>query len=99
VHRSVKEFKAMLAQLGLPLTSTLEGSLDDLTDAAVEKGGLCELMGLSQKLGGMYEKQNEVFHQMTDQLLAGETGGNNYDKEESERKLAELKRQLEATQV
>lgn len=89
----------MLAQLGLPLTSTLASSLDSLTDAVVDKGGLCELMGLSQRLGGMYEKQNEVFHQMTDQLLSGETGGNNNDREESETKLAELTRQLEETRV
>ena len=57
------------------------------------------MMGLVQKLGGLYEKQKEVIHQMTDQIIAGETGGNNHEKEESERKLAELTSQLETTQV
>ncbi|GJJ78818.1 hypothetical protein EMPS_11177 [Entomortierella parvispora] len=99
VRQTVKAFKKMLNQLGLPLTSTLESSLNSLTDAIVEEGGLCEMIGLAQKLGGMYEKQTEVFHQMTDQLLAGETGGSNHDKEESESKIAELTQQLQETKA
>ncbi|KAG0050871.1 hypothetical protein BGZ83_004345 [Gryganskiella cystojenkinii] len=110
VHQTIKDLKAMLGRLGfMPLTTTLEGSLDGLTDDVVEQGGLCEMMEFVQKLGGMYEKQKEVIHQMTDQIIANQfaTGDNNndddeinnHDKEESDRRIAELNRQLETTQA
>ncbi|KAG0019601.1 hypothetical protein BGZ80_005564 [Entomortierella chlamydospora] len=74
VQKKIKELKAMLGRLGLlPLSSTLESSLDVLDVATVEKGGICETVDLLQKLGGMYEKQKEVIHQMTDQIIASET--------------------------
>ncbi|KAF9172903.1 hypothetical protein BGX20_004598 [Mortierella sp. AD010] len=74
VQKKIKELKAILGRLGLlPLSSTLESSLDALDVATVEKGGICETVDLLQKLGGMYEKQKEVIHQMTDQIIASET--------------------------
>ncbi|KAG9327446.1 hypothetical protein KVV02_000395 [Mortierella alpina] len=70
VSKNVQELKRVLRTLRLPLTETLETSLDVLDAAAVKKGGLCEMMGLMLQLGGMYEKKEEVLHQMTDQIIA-----------------------------
>ncbi|KAI8599547.1 hypothetical protein EDD21DRAFT_157084 [Dissophora ornata] len=74
VQKNIKELKAMLGRLGLlPLSATLESSMDGLDAATLEKGGLCETLTLLQKLGGMCEKQKEVIDQMTDQIIANET--------------------------
>ncbi|KAF9963484.1 hypothetical protein BGZ70_007385 [Mortierella alpina] len=70
VSNSVKELKRVLRTLRLPLTDTLEASLDVLDAATITKGGLCEMMHLLLQLGGMYEKKEEVLHQMTDQIIA-----------------------------
>ncbi|KAG0082643.1 hypothetical protein BGZ92_011534, partial [Podila epicladia] len=98
VQQSVQELRIMLGRLGLlPLSGTLDTSLDNLTASDVEKGGLCEMMGLLTRLGGMYEKQKEVIHQMTDQIIAGETGlGSSLD---MERKLEENTRKLATAQT
>ncbi|KAG0035950.1 hypothetical protein BGZ82_004901 [Podila clonocystis] len=98
VQQSVKDLRIMLGRLGLlPLSVTLDASLDSLTASDVEKGGLCEMMGLLTRLGGMYEKQKEVIHQMTDQLIAGETGqGSN---REMEKKLQGSTLKLETAQT
>ncbi|KAF8919380.1 hypothetical protein BGZ52_012428, partial [Haplosporangium bisporale] len=98
VWQSVKDLRMMLGRLGLlPLSGTLDASLDSLTASDVEKGGLCEMMGLLTRLGGMHEKQKEVIHQMTDQIIAGETDrGSNL---EMEMKLQENTRKLETTQA
>lgn len=98
VQQSVKDLRIMLGQLGLlPLSRTLDSSLDSLKASDVEKGGLCEMMGLLTRLGGMYEKQKEVIHHMTDQIIAGETGrGSNL---EMEKKMQEDTRKLETVQV
>ncbi|KAF9117052.1 hypothetical protein BGX27_005602 [Mortierella sp. AM989] len=73
VQKTIKELKTLLGRLGLlPLSHTLESSLDELDVAAIEKGGLCEAVNLLQRLGGMCEKQKEVIHQMTDQIIANE---------------------------
>ncbi|KAF9950702.1 hypothetical protein BGZ72_007673 [Mortierella alpina] len=68
--RSVQELKRLLKTLRLPLSETLEASLDMLDASTIKKGGLCEMMGLLLQLGGMYEKREEVLHQMTDQIIA-----------------------------
>ncbi|KAF9923214.1 hypothetical protein FBU30_006732 [Linnemannia zychae] len=74
VQKSVKEMKALLRKLGLmPLSATLEAALEGLDAGIVQKGGLCEMMGLVQKLGAMCEKQKEVIHQMTDQIIEGDS--------------------------
>ncbi|KAG0271042.1 hypothetical protein BGZ95_001216 [Linnemannia exigua] len=90
--------KALLRRLGLmPLTTTLDTSLEDLDAVAVKKGGLCEMMGLVQKLGAMCEKQKEVIHQMTDQIIAGETQTQPPQvvaDPEAEEKIKELSKQL-----
>ncbi|CAO3568181.1 unnamed protein product [Mortierella alpina] len=70
VLNNVKELKRVLRTLRLPLTGTLEASLDVMDAATVAKGGLCEMMDLLLQLGGMYEKKEEVLHQMTDQIIA-----------------------------
>ncbi|KAG0379915.1 hypothetical protein BGX24_011079 [Mortierella sp. AD032] len=97
-HRSIKEMKVLLRRLGLmPLTTTLDTSLGDLDATAVKKGGLCEMMGLVQKLGAMCEKQKEVIHQMTDQIIAGETQSQPPQvvaDPEAEEKVKELSKQL-----
>ncbi|KAK3845140.1 MAG: hypothetical protein J3R72DRAFT_50829 [Linnemannia gamsii] len=98
VQRSIKEMKALLRRLGLmPLTTTLDTSLGDLDATAVKKGGLCEMVGLVQKLGAMCEKQKEVIHQMTDQIIAGETQSQPpqvVTDPEAEEKAKELSKQL-----
>lgn len=98
VQNLVRDLRIMLGRLGLlPLSGTLDASLDHLTASDVEKGGLCEMIGLLTRLGSMYEKQKEVIHQMTDQIIAGETGqGSSL---EMERKLQENVRKLETAQV
>ncbi|KAG0355832.1 hypothetical protein BG005_005238 [Podila minutissima] len=98
VQNLVRDLRIMLGRLGLlPLSGTLDASLDHLTASDVEKGGLCEMIGLLTRLGSMYEKQKEVIHQMTDQIIAGETGqGSSL---EMERKLQENVRKLETAQT
>ncbi|KAF9298919.1 hypothetical protein BGZ88_003425 [Linnemannia elongata] len=95
-QKSVKELKALLRKLGLmPLSTTLDTALEGLDDATVKKGGLCEMMGLVQKLGAMCEKQKEVIHQMTDQIIAGETRSQQpVVDSEAEEKLRKVHRQL-----
>ncbi|KAG0218573.1 hypothetical protein BGX33_006711 [Mortierella sp. NVP41] len=74
VQKSVKEMKAMLRRLGLmPLSNTLDAALGELDAVTVGKGGLCEMMGLVQKLGAMCERQKEVIDQMTDQIISAES--------------------------
>jgi len=71
---TVNEFKDMLGRSGLlPLTLTLEASLDQLDSATMTKGGLCELLALSLRLAGKCESQKEIIDQVTEQLVAGET--------------------------
>ncbi|KAG0345368.1 hypothetical protein BG004_003759 [Podila humilis] len=73
VQQSVRDLKVMLGRLGLlPLSPILDISLERLTATDVAQGGLCEMMGLLTRLGVMYEKQKEVIHQMTDQILSAE---------------------------
>ncbi|KAF9425155.1 hypothetical protein BGZ94_007795 [Podila epigama] len=95
IQKSVKEFRTMLRSLGLlPLSSTLDSALENLTASEVEKGGLVEMMGLLTRLGNMYEKQQEVMHQMTDQIIGGETTRG--PSRESEEKLETLVKDLDA---
>lgn len=93
----------MLRKLGLlPLSTTLDTALENLDGATVKKGGLCEMMGLVQKLGVMCEKQKEVIHQMTDQIIAGESRAQQQQPvvdSEAEERLQELHRQLTVFQV
>ncbi|KAF9573718.1 hypothetical protein EC968_008118 [Mortierella alpina] len=70
VSKTVQELKRLLRTLRLPLTETLEASLDALDATTLRTGGLCEMMSLLLQLGGMYEKKEEVIHQMTDQIIA-----------------------------
>ncbi|KAF9130398.1 hypothetical protein BGX30_013541 [Mortierella sp. GBA39] len=93
---SVKELKALLRRLGMmPLSTTLDTALEGLDGAIVKKGGFCEMMGLVQKLGAMCEKQKEVIHQMTDQIIAGETCSQQpVVDSETEEKLQKVHRQL-----
>ncbi|KAG9068078.1 hypothetical protein KI688_011670 [Linnemannia hyalina] len=95
-QKSVKELKALLKRLGMmPLSTTLDTALEGLDGAIVKKGGLCEMMGLVQKLGAMCEKQKEVIHQMTDQIIAGETCSQQpVVDSEAEEKLQKVHRQL-----
>ncbi|KAF9546925.1 hypothetical protein EC957_009090 [Mortierella hygrophila] len=95
-QKSVKELKALLRRLGMmPFSTTLDTALESLDDAIVKKGGLCEMMGLVQKLGAMCEKQKEVIHQMTDQIIAGETCSQQLVVDsEAEEKLQKVHRQL-----
>jgi predicted molibdopterin-dependent oxidoreductase YjgC len=92
----------MLKKLGLlPLSTTLDTALENLDGATVKNGGLCEMMGLIQKLGAMCEKQQEVIHQMTDQIIAGESRTQQHPvvDPEVEEKLREVHRQLTVVQV
>ncbi|KAF9192336.1 hypothetical protein BGZ51_005729 [Haplosporangium sp. Z 767] len=74
VQESIKKLKALLGRLGLtPLSSTLESSIDGLDAATIEKGGLCEMMGLLQKLGTTYEGKLNLFQDMND-LVADHEG-------------------------
>ncbi|KAF9131727.1 DDB1- and CUL4-associated factor 12 [Mortierella sp. 14UC] len=103
VQKSVKEMKTLLRRLGLmPLSTTLDAGLEDLDTATVKKGGLCEMMSLVQKLGAMCEKQTEVIHQMTDQIIAGETRTQLPPQvvvdPEAEEKVKALSKQLEDVQ-
>ncbi|KAF9910861.1 hypothetical protein EC991_005324 [Linnemannia zychae] len=104
VKKSVKEMKALLRRLGLmPLPVTLDTALEDLDAATVKRGGLCEMMGLVQKLGAMCEKQKEVIHQMTDQVIASETRTQPPPQAavdpEAEEKVRALSKQLEDIQI
>ncbi|KAG0297370.1 hypothetical protein BGZ96_006749 [Linnemannia gamsii] len=101
-QKSVKELKAILRKLGLlPLSITLDAALENLDGATVKRGGLCEMMELVQKLGAMCEKQKEVIHQMTDQIIAGESRTQQLQPvvdPEAEEKLQEVHRQLSISQ-
>ncbi|KAF8945333.1 hypothetical protein BGZ47_002877 [Haplosporangium gracile] len=96
VQTSVKELKALLRKLGMmPLSTTLDTALENLDGATVKRGGLCEMMELIQKLGAMCEKQKEVIHQMTDQIIAGETRSQQPTVDpEAKEKLRKVQRQL-----
>ncbi|KAF9134729.1 hypothetical protein BG015_003373 [Linnemannia schmuckeri] len=96
VQNSVKELKVLLRKLGMmPLSTTLDTALENMDSATVKRGGLCEMMGLVQKLGAMCEKQKEVIHQMTDQIIAGETCSQQPTVDpEAEEKLRKVHRQL-----
>lgn len=84
----------------MPLSTTLDTALEGLDGLTVKKGGLCEMMGLVQKLGAMCEKQKEVIHQMTDQIIAGETCSQQPVVDpEAEEKLRKVHRQLADVQV
>ncbi|KAI1305406.1 hypothetical protein EDD11_004998 [Mortierella claussenii] len=94
VQNAVKELKATLKKIGLlPLSSTLEMSLSQLDSTTMEKGGLCETLWLLQKLGSMYERQNEVIHKMTDQIIAGET--QTKSDPDAEERVQEMGRELQ----
>ncbi|KAF9438894.1 hypothetical protein BGZ76_003254 [Entomortierella beljakovae] len=98
VLKTIKELKDMLGRVGLlPLSSTLETSLDELDSTTMEKGGLCETVNLILKLGGMYEKQKEVIHQMTDQLISNET--QTEKNSESNEKIEELTHELQDAKI
>ncbi|KAG0259069.1 hypothetical protein BG011_002849 [Mortierella polycephala] len=74
VQESIKKLKALLGRLGLtPLSSTLESSMNELDAATIEKGGLCEMTGLLQKLGTTYEGKLDLIQDMTD-LIANHEG-------------------------
>lgn len=97
VSKNVQELKRLLRTLRLPLTDTLEASLDVLDAATISKGGLCEMMGLFLQLGGMYEKKEEVIHQMTDQIIAHQEQPR--ADPSADKMIQELKQELETVKV
>ncbi|KAG0207862.1 hypothetical protein BGX28_001011 [Mortierella sp. GBA30] len=94
VRKTVPGFKGMLEKLGLcPLTKTLESALDELDEATVEKGGLCEMMSLLERLGNKYEEKQEIIHQLTDQIIDG--AERTRPDPEAERRIQEMGQELE----
>ncbi|KAG0224986.1 hypothetical protein BGW41_004855 [Actinomortierella wolfii] len=69
-QESVKELRQLLNRLGLKPTAPLDAALSSFDAAQMERGGMCDLIGLIKQVGKMYDERQDMIDEVTNKILA-----------------------------
>ncbi|KAF9162158.1 hypothetical protein DFQ26_003812 [Actinomortierella ambigua] len=70
-QESVRELRELLKRHSLKLTKSLDAALTSFDAEQMERGGMCDLIGLFKKLSNVYDG---LIHDMTDKIIANQKG-------------------------